>query len=562
MNKFKYIIFGLFLTLIILIVHLIIINDYSINWDFHHVFFAGLYHLKHPVGPELVKYLPFTDPDPKRMVETPFGPLQSYLPAISYTWLYEKLKILPFDSAFSFPAVVIGVLGIFVLFLFVLETQGTGPAFMALVFLALYPRYFGDLHTNVKDITTAVFYTISIWLAWRIVNKRRIIDIILGALAFGITFNFKVNAIFIPAIITVWVLYLLLTKSKNYLDIPIKSLRDKIIVPFGIYALLSVTALFIIWALFWTDPFNHLSYLIWFFQNNTVNLEVLLNGNWYCSGTNVPWFYPFWYLAIVTPIPVLLFFLIGLISQIRQIIFNRRPLPMLLLLWLFIPIARFLSPKVAVLDGIRHFEEVVFPFIFIAAIGASKALQTVNNLHAQAGLKIQYSLKTRTVTILSGLIILYLIVINALYHPYQLSYFNGLVGGLPGAVGKYDIDYWGISQKEAVNWINKNAPQNSLVYIAMSADTAGKYLRPDLLKNLNTTGFDQARYVVVLNRQSFFYRYFYIWEYFLRRKPVYKVERLGVPLTWVFDNTTGSIPRQKEWWKGESPCIRKYWISH
>ena len=42
-------------------------------------------------------------------------------------------------------------------------------------------------------------------------------------------------------------------------------------------------------------------------------------------------------------------------------------------------------------------------------------------------------------------------------HPYQSSYFNALVGGLGGAAGRYETDYWISSYREAMLWINDRA---------------------------------------------------------------------------------------------------------
>jgi hypothetical protein len=158
-----------------------------------------------------------------------------------------------------------------------------------------------------------------------------------------------------------------------------------------------------------------------------------------------------------------------------------------------------------------------------------------------------------------GITLIWLTIPIITYHPYQLSYFNELVGGIKGAYGKYDMDYWGISQKKAVQWVNENAPKDSVVHIVMSGDTAGKYLRPDLLKKVNTLGFDASDYVILLNRQSFFYRFFYSYEYMLFHAPVYTVTVQGVPLAWVYDNKKPMTKRQPQWWTGEDPCMRKYW---
>lgn len=541
-----------FSAILSILLHLAIINHYSINWDFHHVFFAGLYHHRQPVTPEMEKNLPFTEPDPRRMVKTPFGPLQSYIPVSSYLWFYETWKLLPFDSAYNLPTVVVGVIGIFILYAFLAQAIGRTPAIVGFVFLALYPRWWGDLHTNVKDVPTAVAFTTSIWLYWRLLNRRKILDLWLASTAFAVTFNLKVNAVAIPPIAFLWTLVVLTTKLKTTLQEPLHRMRIKTLLPVIAYFMLAPLLAFLLWAHFWDDPAGHLVYLVNFFKDNTQNIEVLYFGKWFCSAVNVPWHYPYAYLAIVTPLPILLFFLIGLMRLMSQM--RKNQVGLLFLLWFFVPLARYLSPKIGVIDGIRHFEEVIFPMIAIAAIGFIYMLDVVRKIP-----HISKKIQSGIVIIVSSFIMYHLSFIIVSYHPYQLSYFNELVGGLPGAIGKFDIDYWGISQKEAVMWLNAHAPLNSKIYIVMAPDVAGKYLRDDLRLTLNTTGYDEADYVVVLNRQSFFYRYLYSWEYFLRRKPVFTVTRFGTPMTWVYGNSLGKFPRQKPWWTGEDPCIIKYW---
>lgn len=45
-------------------------------------------------------------------------------------------------------------------------------------------------------------------------------------------------------------------------------------------------------------------------------------------------------------------------------------------------------------------------------------------------------------------------------HPYQLTYFNELVGGLRGAEGRFETEYWLTSYKEAVEWLNDQADRS------------------------------------------------------------------------------------------------------
>jgi hypothetical protein len=45
-------------------------------------------------------------------------------------------------------------------------------------------------------------------------------------------------------------------------------------------------------------------------------------------------------------------------------------------------------------------------------------------------------------------------------HPYQVTYYNALVGEVEGASGRYDTDYWLSGYREAVRWIEE-APRPS-----------------------------------------------------------------------------------------------------
>ena len=53
-------------------------------------------------------------------------------------------------------------------------------------------------------------------------------------------------------------------------------------------------------------------------------------------------------------------------------------------------------------------------------------------------------------------------------HPYQMTYFNSLVGGLQGAADSYETDYWVTSYKEALQWVNSQTP-NERVRVLVAA---------------------------------------------------------------------------------------------
>lgn len=505
--------------------HLAILDDYGITWDFHHIFFAGLRLINIPLTTDLVENIPFGRPSPWDMYNVPFGQLMTLFPILGYQFFFSYLGIIPFDSAFHLSTLILGLGGIAAVGIFLWRIWNPTAAIWSMIFLTLMPRYFGDLHNNVKDVPQAVFFTIAIFLFYLLYSKKSVKYLLLASPAFAVAFNFKVNALFIPIICFVWIFFLSLSKHKT----------GRIVY---LYFIAAPIAALLLWSLLWNDPIKQLLYIPEFFGFNTKNLEVLYFGKWYCSTINVPWHYPFGYLAVTTPIPVLVFFLIGLIRLISLI--RSRPIASLLLIWFFLPLMRYILPSVGVIDGIRHFEEAVLPMVIIAGIGASVIFSSVKKLPLYIAL--------------TGLAILPTIVSIVRLHPYQITYFNELIGGLAGAYGSFDLDYWGSSQKQAVFWLNRTAPAKAKVNIVMAADVAAKYLRKDLLAQLNKTDAQDADYVILLNRQSFFYRYSIV-EYLLTHKPIYTIERYGVPLVWIFDNHTGATPRQNEWWNGQSPCV-------
>ena len=50
-------------------------------------------------------------------------------------------------------------------------------------------------------------------------------------------------------------------------------------------------------------------------------------------------------------------------------------------------------------------------------------------------------------------------------HPYQYIYYNNYVGGVEGAFRKFESDYWWTSFKDATEFINQHAEENSRILV-------------------------------------------------------------------------------------------------
>jgi hypothetical protein len=547
-----------------LFTHLALINDYGLTWDFHHHFFAGAYFLGYLPEQIEPRPLPYTVPDPRLTLNLPYGPFVQIIPTLSYLLFHEAVPLLPADSAYNLPIILAGVAGIAVLLYFMKEAFGWIEGIVASLFLFFTPRFFSDLHNDMKDVPSASVFALNMWLLYRLVRYRRIKDMILASIGFALAFNTKINAIFIPIIFAAFLALVFIQKHcacagsvKNCLQNIKRVTRawqpacrqagTRLLLL--AYFLLAPLLAFLLWMAFWRDSIGHMQGWFETFGTGTNNIEVLLHGTIYCSGYNVPWYYAPWYLTITTPVPILILFFVGTVVCLKNVLVKKQPAPLLLFLWLTLPLIRYLSPKIGVIDGIRHFEEVVFPIAAIAGIGAVSTARWF----------LRTPLLTKKIRGLiiagAGTLVLSVLAVTILrYHPFEITYFNELVGGNRGAWGNYDLDYWGGSQKHAIEWINANARPNAVVNIVMAADVAGTYLRPDLIRRLNTTNFMNADYVVILNRQGFFYRYG-VEQYLIDHNPVHTISNQGVPLVWIYDARMPQVPAKPRWWKRGDPCM-------
>jgi hypothetical protein len=174
--------------------------------------------------------------------------------------------------------------------------------------------------------------------------------------------------------------------------------------------------------------------------------EVLFAGATTMSD-QLPRSYVLHFLAIATPLPALALALLGgaraLRAQWSEPASERAGVDRLLLAWLAVPLVLFVVLRPNVYDGIRHFLFVLPALALLAGLGAAWLLSAsawpAVRVAAGAGI---------------ALAVLVPVVALVRLHPYQTTYFNALVGGVAGAAGRYETDYWASSYKEAAEWIN------------------------------------------------------------------------------------------------------------
>jgi hypothetical protein len=124
------------------------------------------------------------------------------------------------------------------------------------------------------------------------------------------------------------------------------------------------------------------------------------------------------------------------------------------------------------------------------------------------------------------------IVIMARLHPYEYIFANQFAGGVPGAYGHYESDYWGESFKEASEKIQDfvakegGVPPGKIYKIAICGpwDSAMIYLPPDYER---VDAKAPAEFFLSTTR--------WMCQDLRRGQEVIRIERMGVPLAIVKD---------------------------
>jgi hypothetical protein len=104
------------------------------------------------------------------------------------------------------------------------------------------------------------------------------------------------------------------------------------------------------------------------------------------------------------------------------------------------PFLGYLLMHPTVYNGIRHFLFIVPPLVILSAIGLDKLIGLAA-AHARVGGAVLASFLALLVVRQSA--------IMARLHPYEYVSYNALVGGIAGATGRFELDYWGTSLKES-----------------------------------------------------------------------------------------------------------------
>lgn len=416
---------------------------------------------------------------------------------------------------------------------------GSAAGLVALALLTLTPMYYGHMFNNPKDIPFAAGIVWTIYFMARCMAERprpkTTLILKLGAIL-GLTLGVRIGG---AMVLVFW-------------GVPVgwAAMRSLLIRPDGVHfreafaafvkdearLVLPVTLIaYVVMLLCWPwaqespilNPLRALSE----FSNFPQDVEVLLDGTIYRS-TQLPWYYVPLYFGVQLPemaLVLLLAFFASLPWIWRRVSLSRKETLVLMLLMIFVPVFYAVFRRPALYDAIRHFLFAVPLICVLAGLSARHIFAW-----AVGEFRKPWARRCISAGLLAAFIIAAMgqIAVMIRLHPYEYIYTNQFAGGVPGAFGHYEMDYWGSSFKEAAErlqtYIAKEGgvPPGKIYRIAICGpwDLAMIYLPPDYEP-------------VVADQPAEFFLSTTRWMCQDMRpgREIIRVERVGVPLSVVKD---------------------------
>jgi hypothetical protein len=342
---------------------------------------------------------------------------------------------------------LVGLIGLMVTWRTGRRIGGPLAGFAALVLLATCPLYIGHMFMNAKDAPFAVAMAVLLLALVRVLETYPRITPAAGALTgagFGLSIGSRVMGGFGVLDLTGALALLALIEARRQGLRPAAARLGHFILLLLPAAVLAYAVMALVWPWSVADPLNPLRAVAYFSRFFEKPWHELFAGA-LVTVTDMPHSYVPTLFALQLPEIFLALALAGAAGTLiaacrRDLTPNRRAVLALVLLAGALPIVATVLARPAMYNGIRHFVFVLPPLAVLGGLASAWLIDALQQ-------------RSRGLAALAGIVLLVgvtlPIVEMARLHPYEYTYFNRLAGGVAGARGRYMLDYWGLSFKQA-----------------------------------------------------------------------------------------------------------------
>lgn len=467
------------------------------------------------------------------------------------SWLaHQKWDLFPTDSmAFRFPGMVSAGLLLWLIYIFGARVFGRQAGAFAAAAYALMPRPFYHAHLDCFDVPIVLATTFTIYAYWRSLTSRT--WAVWVGIAWGLALATKHNSWVLPGIFLIHFVWM--TMGNRRLRRAGKAMPSNVSRrPWWMLsmALLGPPIFVATWPWLWSDEL--LARFGWYvrFHVSHVYYDMAYFGTNYFQPP-FPISYPFVMTLFTVPLVLLVLCVMGIGMRLRAML----PVSLAERLWprgtvtpdpaftdvllmgcLLAPILMIALPSSPIFGGTKHW----FPaYPFVALYAGLGFWQTVRAFRYGLGSRLPAARVTAPA--LASVAALLPAAIETIHsHPFGLSHYTFVAGGVPGAAD-YGMNrqFWGFTTGSLTDFFTEQMPEGGTVFLCDTTAQAWEMLRRDgkIPPNIRGT-FDLAGadYVMVHIEHHFVEVDYQAWAAFGITQPAHVLTYDGVPIVTVYEN--------------------------
>jgi len=411
-------------------------------------------------------------------------------------------------------------------------------AFVAFLLILTSPVFFGHSMNNPTDIPFALGFAMAMYYlikVFKTLPAPKTSYIIMAGVGVGIAVGSRVGGVLLYAYAG---LYLGIDFLLNYKQNKFKQIPAYI----KILLTLFISGHFIS-VLLWPFGQQHI-FTSWYEALKkstegayfTYNHELFEGVRMYMA--NVPWYYLPKFIIMNTPLGVLAGFVISILGIVfwKKVFEKNWIVVSLVLFGLIFPIVYAEYQSMYYYNGWRHYLFIYPPLIILSSAGWELIMRLIGK-PSISGVVLYISIAT-------CLLPAFWMVKN---HPNEVVYFNELAGGVQGAYGNYETDYYSNSCRQAGEWLAQHEPNAKVLVAINNEPMTAAYYAQKINPNM------EFRWVREYEEQKPFWNYAIFTSRTYSQKElkdgafppkgtIYTVEADGVPLAAVVKREDWNMP--------------------
>lgn len=338
-----------------------------------------------------------------------------------------------------------GWLTILVTALFAAWISGYGAAILVLLLFAVSPGFLGHAQNNLKDIPFAMAYISSVFYSLKLVfseEKSRKQTILLLILSMGFAIGIRPGGILVVFYLGLFMFVKIVADWIQHKKPELRQLK-KIFLLFVFISFSGYLLGLASWPYALQNPISNTWKSYQVMTQFPTTVRQIFDGNFEWSDF-LPWYYLPKYMAITIPIIVFAGVVFFFLNTRKNYSLAQKIQLSLLLFTILFPILFVLLKGSNLYGSWRHFLFVYPGIILISALGFHAFfLRFRHRVVRIAGIGLLMILSFHPVKFMAE------------NHPYYYLYYNQFVGGLKGAYGNYETDYYYHSMREGAEWLRE-----------------------------------------------------------------------------------------------------------